>query len=466
MKKQTTTLIGLETHLQLNTDSKLFCGCSTMPTDKPNTQTCPICLGHPGSKPMFNKKVMEYALKLCVALGCNVEKEIAFSRKTYFYPDMGKNFQITQYEIPLGKKGTIKLKSGKIVKIERIHIEEDPASLVHEKGIADSKFVLIDYNRAGIPLCEIVTEPCMNSPAEAREFLKELTRIVKYLKVFDENNGVLKSDLNLSIPGHPRAEIKNVSGFKDAERALNYELIRQRMVMKRGLKTIQETRAWTGSKTISLRSKETEADYGYIIEPDLPVLTISKEMIQEVKKKVPELAHIRAARYVKEHKLDSIDAEVMAMELELAELFERVAQEIDPKLAAKWLRRELLRVLNYNKKSLKQVKLDEKHLIELLQLVERKEISETTGQKIMEKLVEKQFSPAAYVKKKGLLQVTSASEIEKISKQVIKENKKAVDDFKKGNEKSLHFLVGQVMKATKGKADPNVVNKVMRKILK
>ena len=366
--KQTTTMIGLETHIQLNTDSKLFCGCPTATTEKPNSQTCPICLGHPGSKPMFNKKALEFALKLCVALGCKIEKEIVFSRKTYFYPDMSKNFQITQYEVPLGKNGTIKLKNGKIVKIERIHIEEDPASLVHGiGGIADSSSVLIDYNRAGIPLCEIVTEPCMTSPSEAREFLKELVRVVKYLKVFDENNGVLKSDCNLSIPGHPRAEVKNVTGFKDAEKALNYELVRQKMVVKRNLKSIQETRAWDGNKTISLRSKETEADYGYIIEPDLPVLKISKEMIERIKKKVPELAHVRAARYVREHKLDTIDAEVMAMELELAELFEKVAVKINPKLAARWLRRELLRVLNYNKKSLKQIKLDEKHLIELLQ---------------------------------------------------------------------------------------------------
>ncbi len=464
---QKTTMIGLETHIQLNTDSKLFCGCPTKTTEKPNSQTCQICLGHPGSKPMFNKKVLEYALKLCMALGCKIEKEIAFSRKTYFYPDMSKNFQITQYEIPLGKNGTIKLKSGKLVKIERIHIEEDPASLVHgTEGIAGSDSVLIDYNRAGIPLVEIVTEPCMTSPAEAREFFKELVRIVKYLKVFDENNGVLKSDLNLSIPGHPRAEVKNVTGFKDAERALNYELVRQKMVVKTGKKSIQETRAWTGSKTISLRSKETEADYGYIIEADLPVLTISKEMIQDIKDKVPELAHIRAARYVKEHKLDSIDAEVMAMELELAELFEKISQEIDPKLAAKWLRRELLRVLNYNKKSLKQVKLDEKQIIELLQLVESKQISETTGQKLMEKLIETPFSPLAYVKKQGLLQVTSKDEIKRICKQVIKENKQAVTDFKDGNEKSLHFLVGQVMRATKGKADPGVVNEVIRDILK
>tara|TARA_Y100000310_G_scaffold345531_1_gene466085 strand:- start:18609 stop:20006 length:1398 start_codon:yes stop_codon:yes gene_type:complete len=465
MKKQTTTMIGLETHLQLNTDSKLFCGCSTKTTDKPNSQTCNICLGHPGSKPMLNKKVLQYALKLCAALGCKIEKKIAFSRKTYFYPDMSKNYQITQFEIPLGKKGTIKLKSGKLVEIERIHIEEDPAALVHEDGMQESQYVLIDYNRSGIPLVEIVTTPCMNSPAEAREFLKELIKTVKYLNIFDENNGVLKADLNISTPGHPRAEIKNVSGFKEGERALNYELVRQKMAIKMDKKPIMETRGWDGSKTFFLRSKETEADYGYIIDADLPQIKISKKQLDEIKKEVPELAHIRSARYIKHHKLDPVDAEVMAMELELAELFEIVATQINPKLAAKWLRRELLRVLNYNKKSLKKINLDEQQLIELLQLVEEKTISETTGQKLMEKLIGKPFSPKEYVEKNNLTQLSSDNELEKICKQVIKEHSKAVEDYKSGNTRSFQYLIGQVMRETKGKAEPSVVNKLMKKLI-
>jgi aspartyl-tRNA(Asn)/glutamyl-tRNA(Gln) amidotransferase subunit B len=460
-----TCKVGLETHIQLKTKSKLFCGCPTKVVENPNTQVCEICLGHPGSKPMLNRQVLQYALKLCVALGCKIEKDIVFSRKTYFYPDMSKNFQITQYEIPLGKEGSVKLKSGKIVEIERIHIEEDPAALVHTEGMADSESVLIDYNRAGTPLVEVVTTPCMTSPAEAREFLKELIKIVKYLNVYDEKTGVLKADLNVSIPGHPRAEVKNVSGFKDAERALNYELIRQKMMVKMKKKAVQETRAWDGKKTFSLRSKETEADYGYIIEPDLPVFTITEEMIEEVKKNVPELAHIRSARYEKEHNLNAIDAEIMAMELEFAELFEKVAQEIDPKLAAKWLRRELLRVLNYNKKTLKEVLLDEEHVIELLAMVESKEISETTGQKLMEELIEGPFSPRDYVKKAGLGQVSDDDAIKEFCNQVVKEHKEAVADYKSGNEKSFHYLVGQVMRLTKGKADPAVVNKVMKEVL-
>ncbi len=458
------TLVGLETHIQLNTDTKAFCGCPTS-EGKPNTQVCEICLGHPGSKPMFNKKVLDYALKLCIALGCKIENEVAFSRKTYFYPDMSKNYQITQFEIPLGRNGSVKLKSGKVVEIERIHIEEDPAALIHDGAIDESDSVLIDYNRSGVPLVEIVTTPCMNSPAEAREFLNELVRIVKYLKIFDERTGVVKSDLNVNIEGHPRVEIKNVSSFKDAERAMNYELVRQKIALKKPGEKKVHTRAWTGRKTTMLRLKENEADYGYIIEPDLPVFSVSNDKIESIRKDVPELAHVRSVRYVEEHKIDTIDAEVLSMELELAELFERVAAEIDPKIAAKWLRHELMRVLNYNKKSLKEVELDEQHVMEILRLVEGKDISERTGQKLMEKLIDAPFSPKEYVIREGLMLVGDDSEIRFVCEDVVKSNEKAVEDYKSGSEKSFNFLVGQVMRITQGKADPAVVNKIMKEVL-
>lgn len=458
--------IGLETHLQLNTNSKLFCGCSTNASEEPNSSCCEICLGHPGSKPMFNGQALLFALKLSIALGCEIEPQIVFSRKTYFYPDMSKNFQITQYEVPLGKNGSVKLKNGKVVTIQRIHLEEDPAALVHPQSMQDSQYVLIDYNRSGIPLCEIVTAPVMSSPAEAREFLKELLRIVKYLHIFDENTGVMKADLNISIPAHPRVEVKNVSGFKEAEKALNYELVRQRMALKKKEKAVQHTRGWDGKKTFLLRTKETEEDYGYIIEPDLPTITISPALVQEMKQQVPELAHVRSARYIQEHQLNPTDAEVMAMELELAELFEKVAAKIDPKLAAKWLRRELLRVLNYNKKTLSEVNVDEKHLIELLQLVQSGAISETTAQHLMEKLIEKSFSPKEYVRKQGLMQITGEEEIGKICRQVVKDHPKAVEDYNKGEKKALQYLVGQVMKLTKGKAKPEVVNQALQEQLK
>ncbi len=461
-------IIGLETHIQLDTTTKLFCSCPTKnlsSEELPNSRCCPICLGHPGSKPLLNKQVLQFALKLCTALGCKIEKEIAFSRKTYFYPDLSKNFQITQFEIPLGKNGSIKLKSGKVVEIQRIHIEEDPAALVHEGSMQESPFVLIDYNRSGIPLCEIVTTPCMTSPAEAREFLKELIKIVKYLHIFDENCGVVKADLNISIPGHPRVEIKNVSGFKDAELALNYELVRQKMALKTGKEVVLHTRAWDGKKTFFLRSKETEDDYGYIIEPDLPQITVPEKNLEQVRTEVPELAHVRSARYVRELGIDSVDAEIMASELELAELFELVAAKIEPQLAAKWLRRELLRVLNYQQKTLAKVNLNSQHLIELLKLLEQQEISERTAQKLMEKLIEEDFSPQELVRTENLRKVVNDEEIGQFCLKVVEETPKAVQDFLAGNEKSLDFLIGQVMRLTKGKADAGRVKILLKKIL-
>ncbi len=482
MNKSDEVMIGLETHVQLNTNSKLFCGCATKPIiklnndeeDKPNSRCCPVCLGHPGSKPMLNQKVVDYALKLCLALGCKIEPKIFFSRKTYFYPDMSKNFQITQYEIPLGKNGLIKLKDGTIVKIERIHMEEDPAALVHEGSITESDHVLIDYNRSGIPLCEIVTTPCMKNPAQAREFLKELVRIIKYLNIFDEETCILKTDANVNIIGHPRIEVKNITGFKEIEKAMNYEVMRQKAVLKRisvsgkKVELKQSTMAWdtVTSSTKLLRTKETESDYGYIFDADLVKTEILQEMIDVIKKNIPELAHIRTARYSKKLGIDKINAEILSGELELAELFEKVAAKVDAKLAAKWLRRELLRVLNYNKKSLKDVEIDENHIIELLQMVENNEITETSAQKIMELLVEKSFSPKEYAKEHKLIVISDKIKLKEICKEVIDKNKKVVDDYLSGNDKAFMFLVGQVMKKTRGMADPKVVNEILKKLVK
>lgn len=459
--------IGLETHLQLNTESKLFCSCASriQENEKPNSRTCPTCLGHPGSKPVLNKKALKYAIKLCKALGCEIEKNIFFSRKTYFYPDMAKNYQITQYEIPLGRNGFIKLKNGKKVEIERIHIEEDPAALLHEGSISESDHVLIDYNRSGNPLVEIVTSPCMESPAEARMFLNELIRIVKYLKIFDEKEGNMKSDLNISIDGHPRAEIKNVSGFKDGERALNFEIVRQKIAVQQNKETFQETRAWdpTSQKTISLRTKETENDYGYIFDPDLVQIDtweIQKQVI------LPELAHVKAERYIKNYNLNETDAEVICSELELAELFEKIIIKIEPILTAQWLRRELLRVLNYNNISINDMKFGHIELIELLAMLQEEIITKRVAQKIMEQLMEKSFSPMEYVKQNNLVIVNNNEELTSLCQEVIKDNPDAVKDYINGEIKSLHFLVGQVMKLSKGKANAQKVTEKIKELCK
>ena len=462
-------VIGLEIHTELDTKTKLFCPCSTHGSEEPNTRTCPTCLGYPGSKPVLNKKAVEFALKLCLALNCEISPELIFSRKSYFYPDMSKNYQISQYEIPLGKSGELKLRDGKEIGITRVHIEEDPASLIHPTGLKESQYVLVDYNRSGNPLVEIVTEPDLASPDEARDFMKQLITVLNYLEIFDINDGIIKADANVSIKksGYTRVEIKNVTGFKEIERALVYEVNRQKEEIKNHKKIEQETRAWDSEKgnTFSLRKKETEEDYGYIIDTDLTVVEITNKWIKEIKKEMPELAQDKVRKFVEKHKIKKEDAEILAAEKELAEMFEKVAEEINPILAAKWIRRELIRVLNYNKKELREVEIDEKHMIDLLKLVESKKITDNVASKILEKLIEKPFDVKGYVKKEGLEAVSDVEELEKYCKEAIDENPQAVEDYKKGEARVLNFLIGKVIAKTKGKANPNVVKNLILELI-
>jgi aspartyl-tRNA(Asn)/glutamyl-tRNA(Gln) amidotransferase subunit B len=460
-------VIGLEIHAELNTATKLFCSCPTHGSEEPNTRTCEVCLGMPGSKPVLNAKALEFALKLCMAAGCEISPSLIFSRKSYFYPDMSKNYQITQYEIPLGLKGSIELDNGKKISLKRIHMEEDPAALVHPSGMSGSSYVLVDYNRSGNPLVEIVTEPELNSPEEARDFMKRLITILNYLGIFDVDKGVIKADANISIKesGYTRVEIKNITGFKEIERALTYEIARQKEDPK---SIVQETRAWDAEEamTFTLRKKEAEEEYGYIIDPDLVEIDITKNMLKIAKESMPELAHEKVKRYVTEHKIDEEDAKVIAAEKELAYMFEKVAKEIDPVLAARWIRRELVRVMNYNEKEFKDLEIDEKHIIELLSMVEKKEITDAVAKKILEELMAKPFSPKEYVQKQGIKKIGGAEELRKFCEEAIKENPKAVEDYKKGEAKSLQFLIGQVMRKTKGQADPKILNEIIKEMLK
>ncbi|MBR9692118.1 Asp-tRNA(Asn)/Glu-tRNA(Gln) amidotransferase subunit GatB [Candidatus Woesearchaeota archaeon] len=467
MNKFTTdVVIGLEIHVEMATDTKLFCGCATSGDDKPNSRTCEVCLGMPGSKPVLNKKAVEYALRLCIALGCKISPELIFSRKSYFYPDMAKNYQISQYEIPLGINGKLRLGSGKTVGITRVHMEEDPAALIHPAGIMESKYVLVDYNRSGDPLVEVVTEPDLESPEEARDFMKQLITILNYLGIFDVNRCVIKADANISIKEskYTRVEIKNITGFKEIERALKYEVERQKQEVK---SIVQETRAWDSDVGItrSMRKKEVEEEYGYIIDPDLVKTEISTKWIKEVSDKMPELAQEKAIRYARDFKITEDDARVIAAERLLAELFEKVAEEVDPVLAAKWLRRELVRVLNYNNKEMKDLVIDEKHLIELLKMVEKKEITDAVAKKILEELIQKPFSPKDYVAKQGVKMIVDTKQIQRFCEEAISENPKAVEDYQTGEKKSLQFLIGQVMRKTKGQADPAMVNKLMKELI-
>ncbi|MBI4149769.1 Asp-tRNA(Asn)/Glu-tRNA(Gln) amidotransferase subunit GatB [Candidatus Woesearchaeota archaeon] len=470
MKFTTDIVIGLEIHVQLDTKTKLFCGCATKGSEEPNTRTCPACLGFPGSKPVLNKRAVDYALRLCLALGCEISPKLIFSRKSYFYPDLAKNYQISQYEIPLGLSGELRLSDWKMVGITRVHMEEDPASLIHTKSTGASAYVLVDYNRSGIPLCEVVTEPDMASPDQARDFMKRLMTVLSYLDIFDEQTCVIKADANISIKesGYVRSEIKNITGFKEIERALFYEVERQKIAVRSGEKLMQDTRGWDAEKgmTFHMRAKETEADYGYILDPDLVVTEIPSEWLKQVKASMPELAEDKIRKYVETHKIAQLDAEVIAQERKLAELFEKVAKEVDPVLAAKWMRRELVRVMSFNKITFHDLLVDEKHLIELLSMVEKKEITEQVAQKIMEELVVKPFSPRQYVEKHGLKRVAETGALLKVCEEVIKENKNVVEEYLAGKEKSFQFLVGQVMRKTKGAASPQEVNELLRKLLK
>jgi len=458
-------VIGLEVHAEIDTKTKLFCSCPTHGSEEPNTRTCPTCLGMPGSKPVLNKKAVEFALKLCLALNCKISPELIFSRKSYFYPDMAKNYQISQYEIPLGKNGKLKLRDGKEVGIIRVHLEEDPASLIHPAGMKESQYVFVDYNRSGNPLVEIVTEPDLESPDEARDFMKQLITVLNYLEIFDINEGIIKADANISIKesSYTRVEIKNITGFKEIEKALVYEVSRQKEYTKQHKKIEQETRAWDSEKgvTFTLRKKETEEDYGYIIDTDLTIVEITDRWVKEIKKEMPELAQDKVKKFVDKHKIKKEDAEILAAEKELAEMFEKVAEEINPVLAAKWLRRELVRVLNYNKKELHEVEIDEKHIIQLLKLVENKKITDNVASKLLEKLIEKPFDVNDYVKKEKLEAVSDVSELEKYCKEAIQENPQAIEDYKKGEKKALNYIVGKVMAKTRGKATPKEVNDII-----
>ena len=466
-------VIGLEIHVQLDTATKLFCGCPTKQSavgeEQPNTRCCPTCLGFPGSKPVANKKAIEYALRLCLALGCSLSETLVFSRKSYFYPDLAKNYQITQYELPLGTCGSMTLSSGKKVGLTRVHLEEDPAALVHPGTLERSSFVLIDYNRSGIPLCEVVTKPDMASPDEARDFMKKLSAILEYLEIFNSETCVVKADANVSIKesGYVRSEIKNITGFKEIERALFYEVRRQKAAVAAGEKLMQDTRGWDADKGLSirLRKKETEEDYGYILDTDIPVIDITPDWVAAVKNTLPELPEEKVKKFVSAHKIPEADAVVLAQEKLLAEMFEKVAEKIDPALAAKWLRRELLRVMNMNKQEFKDLLIDEKHMIELLELVATKQITDRTAQKMLEELIIAPFSPKQHVKEKGLGAVSDTSIITTYCKEAIAENPAVVSDYKQGNEKAFHFLVGVVMKKSKGKAVPGEVNSAMLRLL-
>lgn len=457
--------IGLECHVQLNTKTKMFCGCSLKDLGvkaEPNSRCCPTCLGHPGSKPRVNKAAIDAGIKVALALSCKIKPEIFFSRKSYFYPDMSKNFQITQYEIPLSEDGFLDV-SGKKIRIRRINLEEDPAKLVHVGGgITEAKYVLVDYNRSGIPLCEIVTEPDFETPREARIFLQRLTTILEYLDVFKAGEMGLKCDANISMEGGERVEIKNITGFKEIEKALGFEIIRQKNALKRGVVT-RETRAWDASARVtrSLRTKEEEIDYGYIFEPDLTKIEIPESAVKKIEKALPELPYKKYERYQKEFGISPELAYSITEDIELAQLYEKIVKNIDPKFTASWLL-VLKKTLNYNDLMLKETKLSEDLFAKLIKMVESKQTTDYAGEMILREIILRPESFEELLKKYSKIE---DKDIEIAIEKVLEKNKKALEDYKKGEAKALEFLIGQAMKETKGKAEAKDIKKILEKKL-
>ncbi len=457
--------IGLEVHVQLNKlKTKVFCGCTTgYHNDPPNSHVCPVCLGLPGSLPVINKRAVKAAIKVGLALNCKIEEHTQFYRKNYYYPDLPKGFQITQYDFPISSHGyiTIEGEDGEhTVRITRTHMEEDPGRLIHEGTIDKSKYTLVDYNRSGMALLEVVSEPDLRSPKEARRYLDKLRNILEYLDVFDGNlEGALRVDANISIMGGQRAEVKNISSHKGAERALLYEIVRQKNVLRRGGVVVQETRHFDEAReiTLSMRTKEEAHDYRYFPEPDLVPLKIS-EWAPAIRATLPELPDARRMRFVEQYGITDDHAKALTSELKLAIFYEEVAKKADPKFAAVWICDVLKGELNYRDLTIEAFK--KEHMLSVLDLLAGKKITEDGAVDIIRTILDKGGSPEEIVKEKGLLKV-EGNIVSIAAEEAIKENPQAVADFRAGKEKALNSLVGQVMKKTKGRADARTVREVL-----
>ncbi len=466
-------IIGLEVHVQLNKlKTKMFCSCSTdYHGDEPNTHVCPVCLGMPGAMPVLNREAVKAGIKVALALHADVQNFTIFDRKNYFYPDLPKGFQISQYDNPLAWGGyvTIETENGeKNIKLKRIHMEEDPGKLSYKGSITTASYCLIDYNRSGMPLLEIVTEPVMHSPREARLFLNKLRVILEYLDVFDGSlEGAMRVDANISIKGGGRVEIKNISSFKGVEKALSYEITRQRNLIRMGRVIKRETRHFDEANniTVSLRSKEEEQDYRYFPEPDLvPVYT--EEMIEEVRQSLPEMPEEKRERFRKQYGLSDDFAKVLVLDVKMANYFEEVARDVNPKLAASWIVDVLRGELNYRgwnfRLAYDKMKPDE--MVRLLKHFEKGEITEKGVVEVIRTKLDEGGKVEDIIKRKGLFAI-SRDEVERICREVISANRKAVEDYYAGKKQALNYLVGQVMKKTRGRADPGETAKIIRSLL-
>jgi len=457
------TVIGLEVHAQLLTKTKLFCGCSAEYFGAPpNTHTCPVCLGMPGALPVLNERAVEYALMAALALHCEIPQRSTFARKNYFYPDLPKGYQISQFDEPLAIRGFVELPTGKRVRIRRVHLEEDAGKLLHtETGVS-----LVDFNRAGVPLIEIVSEPELSSPKEARLYMEELRRILRYLGVCsgDMEEGSLRCDANISVSPDAqlgtKIEVKNMNSFKAIEAALDYEVRRQRQILERGGSVVQETRLWNEKteETEPMRAKEESEDYRYFPDPDLVPLQIDDSWKQKID--LPELPAAKRARFAQEYQLPEYDIAVLTEERPIAEYFEAVVKLYQhPKDVSNWMMSELLRLLK-EQRSL-EIPMKPEHFAQVLQMVRSGQITRTVAKDVIEESFKTGKAPQEIVREKGLGQISDEGLLAEIVTKVLTENPKAVADFRAGKEAALGFLQGQVMKATSGKADPHKVRALL-----
>ncbi|TDT72245.1 aspartyl/glutamyl-tRNA(Asn/Gln) amidotransferase subunit B [Hypnocyclicus thermotrophus] len=472
------TIIGLEIHVELDTKTKIFCNCSTKFGKKPNENTCPICLGLPGTLPVMNERVIELAVKAGLAINCNINTLNKMDRKNYFYPDLPKAYQISQYDLPICQDGYVDIETeqgSKRIRINRIHMEEDAGKLVHDEFEPVS---YIDYNRVGVPLIEIVTEPDIRSIDEAIIFLKTLKNILEYADISDckMEEGSLRCDANISMRKvgdtklNTRVELKNINSFKELEKALLKEQKRQSELYKYGedYKIIQETRRWDSAKgkTIPMRGKEEAHDYRYFPEPDIIPLIVKNEILENAKASLPELPSIKKERFIKDYALTETDASIIVADKYLANYFEDIVKEgADAKNASNWILRDVIRILNEQKIEAKDFNLPAKELATIIKLTKENKINSSSATLVFDEILKTNKTALEIIEEKSLLQSNDSSEIEAIVDKVIFENENVVKQYKEGNKKVLGFLVGQIMKATKGKVNPKIANEILSKKL-
>jgi aspartyl-tRNA(Asn)/glutamyl-tRNA(Gln) amidotransferase subunit B len=469
-------VIGLEVHAQLQTNSKIFCGCETAFGREANTLTCPVCIGMPGVLPVLNKKAVEYTIKTGLATHCTISSYSRFARKNYFYPDLPKGYQISQYELPLCEHGYVEIVvDGKVKRIglTRIHLEEDAGKNLHQ---AEGGASLVDLNRAGTPLMEIVSEPDIRTPDEASEYLKKLRAILRYIEVSDADmeKGNFRCDANVSIrPAGSidfgtRSEIKNVNSFKFVHKALEYEIKRQAQILDDGGRVIQETRLFDATKgvTFPMRSKEEAHDYRYFPEPDLVPVVISREVVEEIRKTIPELPDAKRKRFVKEYSLPEYDADMLTQSRAMAAYFEDAVKiSGQSKMVSNWMMGELMRLLNAEGKEIEDCPIKPERLAGMIKMINDNVISTKIAKTVFEEMYNSGKDAETVVREKGLVQVSDTGAIEMIIDEVIKANPTQAADYKSGKEKLFGFFVGQVMKASKGKANPDIVNQLLKKKL-